>query len=43
MPIPVKSRRYDERFYEAIKGRGGSNKSTAFTKSLDEINDDLFG
>lgn len=42
MPIPVKSRRYDERFYDAIKGR--NTKANNFSnKSLDELNDDLFG
>jgi hypothetical protein len=43
MPIPVKSRRYDERFYDAIKGRGNNQKSGFSHKSSDELNDDLFG
>jgi len=43
MPIPVKSRRYDERFYDAIKGRGDSKKSNFANKSVEEYNDDLFG
>mgnify|MGYP002713041578 CR=1 FL=1 len=43
MPIPVKSRRYDERFYDAIKGRGDSKKSSFAPKSVAEYNDDLFG
>ncbi len=43
MPIPVKSRRYDERFYDAIKGRGTSQKSNSSHKSSAELNDDLFG
>jgi hypothetical protein len=43
MPIPVKSRRYDERFYDAIKGRGDNKKSNFATKSSEEYNDDLFG
>lgn len=43
MPIPVKSRRYDERFYDAIKGRRESKTSSMATKSLTDLNDDLFG
>jgi len=44
MPIPVKSRRYDERFYDAIKGRSESKPASSFmTKPLDDLNDDLFG
>ena len=43
MPIPVKSRRYDERFYDAIKGRSESKPSSFMTKPLDDLNDDLFG
>jgi len=43
MPIPVKSRRYDERFYDAIKGRSDSKKSNFANKSVEEYNDDLFG
>ncbi|MBK8988076.1 MAG: ATP-binding protein [Chloroflexi bacterium] len=44
MPIPVKSRRYDERFYDAIKGRKESQPRSSLTaKSLDDLNDDLFG
>ncbi len=44
MPIPVKSRRYDERFYDAIKGRSESKPVSSFmTKPLDDLNDDLFG
>ncbi|PIE82403.1 MAG: ATPase [Chloroflexi bacterium] len=43
MPIPVKSRRYDERFYDAIKGRGDSSQAADFAhKSLAEYNDELF-
>lgn len=40
MPIPVKSRRYDDAFYNEMRG-GGGKKATA-VKSVDEINDDLF-
>ncbi|MBE2225218.1 MAG: ATP-binding protein, partial [Anaerolineae bacterium] len=43
MPIPVKSRRYDERFYDAIKGRGEKQKSGLSSRSADDLNDDLFG
>lgn len=43
MPIPVKSRRYDERFYDAIKGRRESKPNSLAAKPLDEFNDDLFG
>ena len=43
MPIPVKSRRYDERFYDAIKGRGDNKKSNFSQRSSDDLNDDLFG
>ncbi|MFO7684030.1 MAG: ATP-binding protein [Chloroflexota bacterium] len=43
MPIPVKSRRYDERFYDAIKGRDSGKSSPLSHKSLDDLNDDLFG
>jgi len=44
MPIPVKSRRYDERFYDAIKGRSESKPANSFmSKPLDDLNDDLFG
>lgn len=39
MPIPVRSRRYDETFYREIKGLSGQSKP----KSLQEVNDELFG
>lgn len=42
MPIPIRSRRYDEAFYDAIKGRGGRTPRRT-SKSIAEINDDLFG
>lgn len=46
MPIPVRSRRYDEQFYRDMKGRK-SEKAGIFTLpddySVDAINDDLFG
>jgi hypothetical protein len=41
MPIPVKSRRYDESFYNEVKGRKAAKPVADYT--LDEINDDLFG
>lgn len=40
MPIPVRSRRYDQQFYDEVRGR--SSGGTA-AKSVAEINDDLFG
>ena len=39
MPIPVKSRRYDQRFYDEMRGR----QSVAKAMKVEEINDDLFG
>ncbi len=47
MPIPVRSRRYDERFYAEMKGCSPASAKSKF-KSLpaeygeDEVNDDLF-
>ncbi len=41
MPIPVKSRRYDQRFYDEM--RGHKPTKAVDTKTLDELNDDLFG
>lgn len=38
MPIPIKSRRYDERFYDEMKER-----KPAKSMSLDELNEELFG
>lgn len=43
MPIPVRSRRYDETFYNEMKGRGGNGRSAFAERSLDELNEDLFG
>ncbi len=43
MPIPVRSRRYDETFYNEMKGRGGNGRSAFTERSLDELNEDLFG
>ncbi len=46
MPIPIRSRRYDEKFYAEMKGRKGgkSGQGKAVSEmSLDELNDDLFG
>ena len=39
MPIPVRSRRYDQAFYDDMKGR----KKKATNMSVDDINSDLFG
>ena len=41
MPIPIKSRRYDDKFYNEIKGRKSTRPVDEMT--LDELNDDLFG
>jgi DNA helicase HerA-like ATPase len=38
MPIPVKSRRYDQRFYDEMRGR----QPIAKVMQVEEINDDLF-
>ncbi len=44
MPIPVKSRRYDEQFYDEMRGRKSSKTSQGFDQlTLDEKNDELFG
>jgi DNA helicase HerA-like ATPase len=46
MPIPIRSRRYDETFYAAIKGgKAGGSGPVKMKKgmSLDEVNDGLFG
>ncbi|MCA9970927.1 MAG: ATP-binding protein [Anaerolineales bacterium] len=40
MPIPVRSRRYDEDFYAEMRGRA---QKPAAELSLADINDDLFG
>ena len=39
MPIPVKSRRYGQRFYDEMRGRQPTTK----TMSVSDVNDDLFG
>jgi DNA helicase HerA-like ATPase len=39
MPIPVKSRRYDQRFYDEMRGRQPAAKAM----NVGDINDDLFG
>jgi hypothetical protein len=39
MPIPIKSRRYDQRFYDEMRGR----QPVAKIMQVEEINDDLFG
>ncbi|MCB8950767.1 MAG: ATP-binding protein [Ardenticatenales bacterium] len=38
MPIPVRSRRYDQQFWDEMRGR-----QPARPRTIDEINDDLFG
>jgi DNA helicase HerA-like ATPase len=44
MPIPVKSRRYDEQFYDEIRGRASKPTDKSISDlSLDEFNDELFG
>ena len=42
MPIPVKSRRYDEQFYDDMKANK-AGPSGMDDLSLDELNDELFG
>ncbi len=41
MPIPIKSRRYDEKFYEDMKGKKGS--PTGIDDLSDDEWDDMFG
>ncbi|KAA3662382.1 MAG: ATP-binding protein [Chloroflexi bacterium] len=43
MPIPVKSRRYDKKFWDEMKGRSENGRSGLNKQSLDDFNDDLFG
>lgn len=43
MPIPIKSRRYDERFYDDMKGRQPGGSKGIGDMSLDELNEELFG
>jgi DNA helicase HerA-like ATPase len=43
MPIPIKSRRYDRRFYDDMKGRKPGRKKGIDDMSLDELNEELFG
>jgi DNA helicase HerA-like ATPase len=43
MPIPVKSRRYDDRFYTEMRGRPPRESSTLGGDPVDEINEALFG
>jgi uncharacterized protein len=43
MPIPVRSRRYDETFYNEMKGGGRNGRSSLSNRSLDELNEDLYG
>ena len=46
MPIPVRSRRYDQTFYDEVRGRkaGGAGSSGQNGRNLvDDINADLFG
>jgi uncharacterized protein len=43
MPIPVRSRRYDETFYNEMKGGGRNGRSSLSGRSIEEMNEDLFG
>ena len=43
MPIPVKSRRYDDSFYAEMRGRPATVTSKSGGDLVAEINDDLFG
>lgn len=46
MPIPVRSRRYDQKFWDEMRGRGGGkngDESGGGRRPLSQINDDLFG
>ena len=43
MPIPVKSRRYDDGFYAEMRGRPPATSSASGGDLVAEINDDLFG
>ena len=40
MPIPIRSRRYDQQFYDEMRGRG-SKKAAMYTTA--DANDDFFG
>ncbi len=40
MPIPIRSRRYDKRFYDDIRGRSAATPERTYT--LQDANDDLF-
>jgi DNA helicase HerA-like ATPase len=40
MPIPVRSRRYDDAFYAEMRGK--KTKAAAHRPDIDNINDDLF-
>ncbi len=48
MPIPIRSRRYDERFYDEMRGRATAAAPTpdgptpARRYTLQDVNDDLF-
>ena len=43
MPIPVKSRRYDKKFWDEMKGRSENGRLGLNNQSLDDLNNDLFG
>ena len=43
MPIPVRSRRYDETFYNEMKGGRRNGRSSLSNRSIEEMNEDLFG
>ncbi|MFQ5398992.1 MAG: helicase HerA domain-containing protein [Anaerolineae bacterium] len=42
MPIPIRSRRYDEKFYAGMKGRASARRPQK-AGGLEELNEDLFG
>ena len=42
MPIPIRSRRYDKRFYDEMRGRAASSNADTKRYTLDDANDDLF-
>ena len=43
MPIPIRSRRYDQQFWDEMKGKAQKATNRMNEMSLDELNDDLFG
>jgi len=41
MPIPIRSRRYDKRFFDEMRGRAGA-PALERTYGREDLNDDLF-